>query len=403
MSVAWPWCGRAVGFLLAVSLSIIVPGLASSGPQAKPIAIGLDADMSSGSAQGGEAIRRGVVLAIEEINAAGGVLGRPFELRVRDHRGNPARGIDNIEEFSAMEDLVAVVGGIHTPVAIAELEAIHKHEILYLGPWAAGTPIVDNSYHPSFVFRVSVRDEYAGGFLIDAALERGFQKPGLLLWRTSWGRSNQKAMQDWLSRLGRDPAPVQWFNSGQEDLSEQIDALVISGADVVMLVANPVDGTALMRNMAARPAVQRLPIVSHWGITGGDWHIRAAAELAHVDLTFLQTFSFVDPPIPDRGERLYHAYCAKFNDCRRPADVISPVGTAHAYDLVHLLRMAIEKAGTTERDKVRSAMERLGRYEGVMRDYDPAFTPERHDALDASDFRLSRYDENGGIGPAPAQ
>lgn len=400
MTATWPWRGHTVVLLLVLSLLLGVPAPAGSGLQAKPIIVGLDADMSSGSAQGGEAIRRGILLAIDEVNAAGGVLGRPFELRVRDHRGNPARGIDNIEEFAAMDDLVAVVGGIHTPVAMAELESIHKHEILYLGPWAAGTPIVDNPYNPNFVFRISVRDEHAGGFLIDAALERGFRKPGLLLWRTSWGRSNQTAMQDWLVRLGREPAPVQWFNSGQEDLSEQIDALVALGTDVVMLVANPVDGLALVRTMAARPEEHRLPIISHWGITGGDWHKGAAAALARIDLTFLQTYSFVAPPIADRGERFYHAYCAKFSDCRGPADVISPVGTAHAYDLIHLLVMAIDKAGTTERAKVRTAMERLGHYEGVMRDYDPPFTAERHDALDASDFRLSRYDENGGIRPA---
>ena len=51
-------------------------------PEADPIAIGLDADMSKGAAQSGEAIRRGLVLAIEEINARGGVLGRPLSLVV---------------------------------------------------------------------------------------------------------------------------------------------------------------------------------------------------------------------------------------------------------------------------------------------------------------------------------
>ena len=100
---------------------------ATGDPTADPIVIGLDADMSKGAAQSGEAIRRGLVLAIEQINGRGGVLGRPLALEVRDHRGTPARGRDNIEDFAAMDDLVAVVGGIHTPVALAELEAIHRH------------------------------------------------------------------------------------------------------------------------------------------------------------------------------------------------------------------------------------------------------------------------------------
>ena len=71
----------------------------------------LDADMSASSAQAGEAIRRGAALAIKEINAAGGVLGRPLELLIRDHRGNPDRGVDNLDEFAGMTDVIAVIGG----------------------------------------------------------------------------------------------------------------------------------------------------------------------------------------------------------------------------------------------------------------------------------------------------
>ena len=126
------------------------------------IVIGIDADMSSGAAQAGEAIRRGVALALDEINAEGGLLGRPVECVVRDHRGNPSRGVDNITEFAQMRDVLAVVGGIHTPVALQELDVIHREQMLYLDPWAAGTPVVDNGRNPNFVFRVSVRDEYAG-------------------------------------------------------------------------------------------------------------------------------------------------------------------------------------------------------------------------------------------------
>ena len=158
--------------------------------------IGLDADMTSGSAQSGLAIRRGVVLALDEINAAGGLLGRPVELIVRDHRGNPDRGVDNIVEFAEMSDVLAVVGGLHTPVALRELKTIHDQQMIYLGPWAAGTPIVQNEYSPNFVFRVSVRDEYAGGFLVDRALERGLSKIGLLLERTGWGRVQRSGNAD---------------------------------------------------------------------------------------------------------------------------------------------------------------------------------------------------------------
>ncbi len=396
---------RAIFAPIGLSMAIFVTSLttfgsASANGSPPPIIVGLDADMSAGAAQSGEAIRRGIVLALDEVNDAGGVLGRRLELVIRDHRGNPARGIDNIDELSDLPGLVAVVGGIHTPVAIAELETIHSNKVIYLSPWAAGTPVTDNGQVPNYVFRVSVRDQLAGGFLVENAVERGFTKLGLLLWRTAWGRSNEKAMTSALTQRGLEPVAVEWFNTAAPDVTEQIDRLAAQGAEVIMLVANPIDGAVAIRDMAQRASGARLPIISHWGITGGEFHRAVAAEIAKVDLTFLQTFSFVDPPIPERAERLQHAYCARFNDCGAAANIISPAGTAHAYDLIHLLKLAIEKAGTTDREKVRTALESLDRYDGLMRNYSPPFTAQRHDALDQTSFTLSRFAADGGIVPA---
>ncbi len=75
------------------------------------------------------------------------------------------------------------------------------------------------------------------------------------------------------------------------------------------------------------------------------------------------------------------------------------MGTAHAYDLVHLLAAAIRKAVTTDRSEVRDALEQLDRYEGLVRDYDPPFTPLRHDALSAADFRMAAFADGGAIIP----
>ena len=156
--------------------------------------IGLDADMTAVAASGGIAIERGALIAIEEINENGGVLGKKIELKVRDHRGNPARGIDNIIAFSKEPNLIAVLGGVHTPVALAELKVIHDKKIIYLDPWAAGTSIVENGFDPNYVFRVSVRDEHAGSVLMAAAKNKGATQVGLLLERTGWGRSNEQSM-----------------------------------------------------------------------------------------------------------------------------------------------------------------------------------------------------------------
>ena len=390
-----------LSFLLAAILLLAPAPAAGDVPAGPPIIVGLDADMSKGSAQGGEAIRRGMVLAVDEINAAGGVLGRPLQILVRDHRGSPDRGIDNIEAFAATPDLVAVVGGVHTPVAVAELPSIHRNELIYLDPWAAGTQIVDNGYSPNYVFRVSVRDAMAGGFLVDVARRRGFRRLGLLLWRTAWGRSNEAAIRRALKESGDEPPVVQWFNTGQDDMSREVDAFLAAGVDAVILVTNALDGITVVREVASRPPEERLPIISHWGISGGDFHAQARDAIAAIDLSFLQTYSFVEPPMPAKAAIVYRAYCERFQECPSPGAVPAPVGLAHAYDLVHLLALAIERAGSIDRRAVRDALESIESHDGLVRRYEPPFTPERHDALTPDDYRLSRYDEKGAIMPVP--
>lgn len=362
------------------------------------VVIGIDADMTSGAAQSGEAIRRGVVLAIDEINASGGLLGRTLECVVRDHRGNPARGVDNIAEFSQMRDVLAVVGGIHTPVALQELDIIHREKLIYLDPWAAGTPIVDNGRDPNFVFRVSVRDEYAGEFLVQSALDRGYKRIGLLLERTGWGRSNERAMLAALESRGLEPSGVQWFNWGERSLAKPIEKLEAADTDVMIFVGNPLEGVVAVKNVASLPAERRLPIISHWGITGGNFTELTSGSLSKVNLLVLQTYSFISPPFPERGQKLFEAYAAKFS-CSSPREVVAPVGTAHAYEIVMLLAAAVRRADSLDRSVVRSVLESPSKYAGVIRDYDPPFRPDHHDALDATDFILARYDENGVIVP----
>jgi len=363
------------------------------------VVIGLSADMSSASRVAGEAIRRGALLAIQEINDKGGLLGKPVELRVRDHRGNPTRGLDNMLEFANESALLAVVGGLHTPVVLHELETVHRNEIIYLIPWAAGTPIIDNGYDPSYVFRVSVRDEFAGGYLIGKAAEAGLSRFGLMLERTGWGRSNERAMTEALTRLGLAPRFVGWFNWNDSGIGEAVNQAIGSGIDVLMLVANPTEGKAVLEAVAAQSPERRVPVVSHWGITGGSFGADAKDAVAAVDLTVLQTFSFLRPPVPERAIALFQAYRATFKDVAGEADVLAAPGTAHAYDLVRMLALAVERAGSFDRATVRDAMESIDFYAGVMKDYDPPFAPDRHDALTASSFILVRYDEGGHLRP----
>lgn len=358
------------------------------------ITIGLNADMVAASALSGQAIKRGMELAVAEINGKGGLLNRKLRIVVRDNSGISTRGRDNMIHFSRIDNMVAVMCGIYSPIALGVLDIVHREKMIFLDPWAAATKIVDNGFSPNYVFRVSVRDEYAGPFLIEKALDQ-YQKIALLLVDDGWGRGNEQSMKKALLQKNTAPVSIQWFSWGQRDMSAQLDRIEQAGADVILLVAGPGEGASIIKNMAARP--RKLPVISHWGITGGHFWKAVNRELEHVPLHFLQSFSFFKTDTP-RSRDLKEKYFKSYN-VEHPGQIFAPVGTAHAYDMVNLLAMAIEKAGSIDRPAVRDALEQLDEYNGVVKDYKPPFTPHRHDALDGSSFFLCRYNSLGYIVP----
>jgi branched-chain amino acid transport system substrate-binding protein len=364
-----------------------------------PIVVGLSADMSGSGRESGLAIQRGATVAMEEINERGGVLGRPLRLEVRDHLAEPEIGADDIRSFAANDQVVAVLGGLHTPVVLNQLTNIHGHEIPFLNPWAAGTAIVDNGFHPNYVFRASVRDEWAGGFLVDVSHRKGYRKFGLALIRNPWGRSNQRAMTQALATHGLDPVGIEWILGEDDDFAPKLDNLLGKGADVIILVGDVPHSLPVVRAMARLPEAGQVPIVSHWGLTSGDLFDRAQDELAKIDLSFLQTYSFFNPHDADRNDAFIRRYADISGTAPVPASIESPVGAAHAYDLIHMLAAAIDGAGETDRTAIREALENLRNYNGLVRSYDRPFSASRHEALSVQDYILAEFGPGGEILP----
>lgn len=369
---------------LLVSLSLLCFSAVGAGAQSKePVKIGLTAAVSGGSAASGEAIKRGLEIAIAEINANGGVLnGRPLQLVVRDDEGQPAKGVTIARELVEREKVTAVFGGLHTPVALAQVAVWHELKTPYMGAWAAGTNITRNGQSPNYVFRVSANDDDADKFLTRYAtdvLRKG--KPGLLLENTSWGQSNETGLTKWLGEKGLKAVGVEKFNWGDPDMSPQLLRLKSAGADHVVLVANAPEGAQVVKSRAK--IGWEIPMVSHWGISGGRF-AELTGELSD-GVAFLQTYSFFGKQ-NERGEYVLKALKDKYG-VKGPEDVVAPVGTANAYDGLHLVALAIDQAGSTEGAKVRDALESLkAEYKGLIKTYRRPFTAAQHDALTDTDY-----------------
>jgi branched-chain amino acid transport system substrate-binding protein len=203
---------RIAGLILGLSLCLTA---ASGWAETKPVRIGFDGEFGHVTSTSAQAIRQGILIAVDEINAKGGVLGgRKLELVERDNRSVPARGIANIRELASDPDLVAVFSGKFSPVVIEQISVVHELGLPLLDPWAAADEIIDNGQTPNFVFRLSLRDGWALAAILAEARKRGLDKVGMMLPNTAWGRSSLKAAEAWTrSNPGLSIVDSAWYNS----------------------------------------------------------------------------------------------------------------------------------------------------------------------------------------------
>ena len=156
-----------------------------------PVFIGLDAEFGLENSTSAQAIERGILVAIDEINRNGGVLGgRPLKLISKDNRSVTARGIRNLKDFAEQPDMVAMFVGRFSPVALEYVDLEHELGMILLDPWAAADAITNNGHVPNYAFRLSLKDSLAMSAMFRHAREKGVERVGLLLPNTSWGRSN---------------------------------------------------------------------------------------------------------------------------------------------------------------------------------------------------------------------
>ena len=151
----------------------------------------------------------------------------------------------------------------------------------------------------------------------------------------------------------------------------------------------------LVRELAAMPKAERLPIVSHWSMSGSNFFEKAGPALQEVDFTLVQTYSFIDAKQPKARQVL--AAAQKMFGVKDARSLAAPVGVAHAYDLTHILARAIDRAGSTERAAVHDALEQVRDYDGLIKRYPQPFTPARHEALSPEDVYMARYAPDGAI------
>ncbi len=368
----------------------LASGLASALPAfaQNVIKLGFVGALSGQSAKSGEAITRGLELAIDEINGKGGVLGKTLVLVKRDDESNPAKGQIAVRELIQNEKVAMIFGGIDSPVAMAIVPIVNKEKIPYVGTWAAGTGITRNGANPNYVFRVSAVDQLVDKALVNYAMKTyGAKKLGFMLVNNPWGESNEKGLTAAVSDSKIGSAGSEKFDDKDVDMTPQLSRLKAAGADAIILVANAGPGAQVMKSLGRMN--WNVPVISHWGISGGRFPELAGAMSQKV--VFVQTYSFFGKQ-SDVGKKTIDLLTKKYSDIKSVSDIVPPVGYADAIDAMHLAALAIVAGGGTGGDQIREGFYKIDEYKGLIKTYKKPFSVENHDALTENDYVMVAYD-----------
>jgi len=381
---------RAAFGLVTATFTVAALGAPLTASAQESLKFGLVAAMSGQSAKSGEAIVRGLSVAIDEINAKGGILGRKIELVVRDDESNPAKGVVAARELVQKEKVVAFFGGLDTPVSLAIVPFANQSKVPFVGVWAAGTPITRNGAAENYVFRVSAVDELVDVALVDYAVKKfAAKKPGMILVNNAWGESNEVGLKNALAAKNMETAGIEKYEANDVDIVPQLTRLKAAGADALFLVGNVGPSAQVVKSLDRMG--WSVPIASHWGPAGGRFTELAgpSAEKVH----FIQTYSF-SGKLSAKGETVLAALKAKYPEIKTTADVTPAVGIANAYDAAHLTALAIAKAGSVEGPKVREAFYAIDSHDGLIKSYVKPFTAQNHDALSSGDYLFTYFKGN---------
>lgn len=371
-----------------------------------------DADWVN-SIESSESIRKGVETALSEVNHI--VQGFRVELVKKNHSSNVVRSLKNMHDFLKDENAIALVSGMHSPPLIKHRDFINENKILTLVPWAAGGAITRYPSEENWIFRVSIDDTKAGKVLVDYALEnKRCKKISLLLEDTSWGKSNLNIMTQAFQQHGYSNFNVIFFNLNIKSYTAQdkVQDIVSKNSDCVLLVSNVLEGIQIAKAIASITKNNRLSIISHWGITGGQFHKEVSNEIRKkIDLTFIQTcFSFLSSSLSNHGQHVFSFAKNKFPESIKTyVDITAPAGFIHGYDIARILIQAINEVHLNDdmnsnRNKVRLALENLKKpVNGLIKTYKRPFSQfskkniDAHEALGVKDFCMAKYGESNEI------
>ncbi|NVL89905.1 MAG: penicillin-binding protein activator [Desulfobacterales bacterium] len=340
---------RAFCWMLILGL-VISLGMLGCAKKDKEIKVGVVAPLTGPAAPYGENIRDGAVLAIEEINASGGINGCPMVLVFEDEGATPQQAVAAVNKLITVDRVPVIIGPSSSNGILAAAPVAERNRVVLISPGAASDN-VRNAGDYIFRNRASAYQEAAA--LAKYALEdMALEKFAILRTGADFGLSFAKVFREIISSEGGQILTEEAYHEGDVDFRTQLVKIKATKPDGVFFVGAPIElGNILKQNQQLGT---RLTIFSN-SIESPEV-FKIAGEAAE-GVIFSTTF--YDPEHGDeklqRFDRRYKERYGKLSD----------LFAANGYDAVYVVRQAIVDGGY-DADKIKDAFYSLKDFRGLM-------------------------------------
>jgi branched-chain amino acid transport system substrate-binding protein len=355
------------------------------GLKGEPVKIGFVDPLTGPLAQNGKTSKVGADMAVAELNAGGGILGRPVQLIVRDDACDPTKGAQAVRELIDQQNVDFIVGSLCSGVIGSQLPISTQAKKIEIVQGIL--PDAGDATKWPYAFRTTSPSTNQQKSWVKFAQSQGYKKVGSMAVNTALGTSSVDAWKNASQGSGIDLVGVQTHETGAVDLSLQMQKLLAAKPDAILIHSSGVDQAAAVKarnNLGSTVPMLGLPTVTDPVIVQA---IGGTAAMKNV---------YAGPTYPTlvrsstNKESPFIQHIKKFLK-EEPVTHDYALGGL-AYDAIMAEAAAVNKVKSFDADKVKAQLESYGAigYPGIMAHYH--WDSQRHDGIGLEDMAFCQAD-----------
>lgn len=344
---------RSLPFLLVGAvlwLGIAGPGCKDDrGGNPNEIVIGEYASLTGATATFGTSSHDGAVLAIDEVNKAGGLLGKQIKLITADDRSDAQEANTAVQKLISRDKVVAILGEVASKRSLAGATVCQKFQVPMLSP-ASTNPTVTQV--GDYIFRICFIDDFQGKVGAEFAHKKGWKKVALFTdVANDYSKGLAKAFRESYPGPNGQIVIEESYREGDNDFKAQLSKIKSAGADAVYLPGYYTDVGKVLRQ--AREIGLNVPVF------GGDgWDSPETLKLGSVANNCFYTDHYSPDDDRPEAQKFQKAFQARYG---RTPDAMAVLG----YDAARVLMDAIKRAGKAEPKAIRDALAQTKDFPGA--------------------------------------